>query len=1024
MSLRPPGVACHPKHAPRTASRHQWLALVLVFTMIGGFFAGSSAASADPAQPAIVRDGSSPDRAAVSCWAIKQQNPAAQDGSYWLLTPAMSAPVEAYCDQTYDGGGWVLIAKGREGWQDNYNGEGNASALRSVDRSPAGFGTVQLSGPAIDGLMNNTRLDSLDEGVRILRAADAQGSTWQNVHMRLADRDRWTWALDAGLRMSGYNFGDGWRSGGSTASFGYDQAAGQVTFGFDSANGWTAGFAYGTAFRGGSTSNTSFLYSKRSDGSSPRPYAEVYLRPKLTEENVGWKAIDDAGSPEIAQRSLPSSYALANTWGVVGNFNGRRSEGNAPVQAFAEIGNTIFVGGNFAKVQRGSAGESVAQPALAAFDRSTGEFLRDFAPTFNGQVKALLALPNGKLLAGGEFTQVNGQNAVGTVLLDPATGQIDPSWNLQIQNRINGGVTRVRSMDLQGDYIYIGGNFTHLTGGPNAKRSYGRNAARVTWNNSTPDNSWNPEFNGGVMDLDAAADGTRVYIGGFFSRSKQVHVNISAAVVQSAAGAEPVDPNWAPTWSYASKSYIQTAVDAGDRFYFGGSEHLLFGYDAATLTRQSGSITRAGGDFQASAFNGQSMVVAGCHCNNFNYQDAYSWPNPGDTWTQADSIKWLGAWDAASGDYLPAFNPVRLRSSNGGLWGVFVASDGTVWAGGDFTGAATAPGRSTWAGGFVRFPLNDSSAPAAPSNLALTGIDESKVKLSWQASAESGVSYEILRDDRVIATTTDTSLEVSRGGNDRFFVRAADTAGNRSASTPVLANLQAPEASLIAWGQEWRYRYESQAPDSNWAASNYDDSAWNTGTAPLGFGHNSIVTNIDKANPSERPAVAYFRNSFTITDLAATSGVRLSLLADDGAVVYLNGVEISRTRVSPGTLNHTIYANQTIRTSAALKAPVVIEVPAELLVQGTNVITVSTHLGYRRTRDASFDLLAERIAKPVEDQPLEAVAIPDAEDAQEPADQVAPAGDSEQISDSEPAAEPAPALNPLPDAVANPQEEG
>ena len=47
------------------------------------------------------------------------------------------------------------------------------------------------------------------------------------------------------------------------------------------------------------------------------------------------------------------------------------------------------------------------------------------------------------------------------------------------------------------------------------------------------------------------------------------------------------------------------------------------------------------------------------------------------------------------------------------------------------------------------------------------------------------VSYEILRDDRPIATSDTTSVEVPRGGENRFFVRAVDAEGNRSATTPV-----------------------------------------------------------------------------------------------------------------------------------------------------------------------------------------------------------------------------------------------
>ena len=37
-------------------------------------------------------DGSSSERAAASCWEVKQNNPQAKSGAYWLYTTEMSAP--------------------------------------------------------------------------------------------------------------------------------------------------------------------------------------------------------------------------------------------------------------------------------------------------------------------------------------------------------------------------------------------------------------------------------------------------------------------------------------------------------------------------------------------------------------------------------------------------------------------------------------------------------------------------------------------------------------------------------------------------------------------------------------------------------------------------------------------------------------------------------------------------------------------------------------------------------------------
>ena len=46
----------------------------------------------------------------------------------------------------------------------------------------------------------------------------------------------------------------------------------------------------------------------------------------------------------------------------------------------------------------------------------------------------------------------------------------------------------------------------------------------------------------------------------------------------------------------------------------------------------------------------------------------------------------------------------------------------------------------------------------------------------------------------------------------------------------------------------------------------------------------------------------YFRREFTIDDALQISGLRLGLLRDDGAAVYLNGVEVARDNLVVGAL--------------------------------------------------------------------------------------------------------------------------
>ena len=81
----------------------------------------------------------------------------------------------------------------------------------------------------------------------------------------------------------------------------------------------------------------------------------------------------------------------------------------------------MYVGGNFTGVQKGKNGSETTSRGLAAFDATTGEWSGQTFD-FNNQVKDLVELPGDKLLAVGDFTRVNGETHVGTVLIDAATG--------------------------------------------------------------------------------------------------------------------------------------------------------------------------------------------------------------------------------------------------------------------------------------------------------------------------------------------------------------------------------------------------------------------------------------------------------------------------------------------------------------------------------------------------------------------------------------------------------------------------
>jgi hypothetical protein len=97
------------------------------------------------------------------------------------------------------------------------------------------------------------------------------------------------------------------------------------------------------------------------------------------------------------------------------------------------------------------------------------------------------------------------------------------------------------------------------------------------------------------------------------------------------------------------------------------------------------------------------------------------------------------------------------------------------------------------------------------------------------------------------------------------------------------------------WADVWRV-FDSGEPDPLWNGIGFDDGTWGSGTGPFGYGDNPDKTPVEDGTPA-----VYFRKTFS--GAGDADRLRVLLAADDGAVVYVNGVEILRSNMPDGPID-------------------------------------------------------------------------------------------------------------------------
>ncbi len=158
-------------------------------------------------------------------------------------------------------------------------------------------------------------------------------------------------------------------------------------------------------------------------------------------------------------------------------------------------------------------------------------------------------------------------------------------------------------------------------------------------------------------------------------------------------------------------------------------------------------------------------------------------------------------------------------------------------------------------------------------------------------------------------------------------------------SKPVVQN--GPRVILLPDNGTWKYFKGTKEPSPSqgaWRQLGFDDAAWLSGHAPLGFGESFIATNL--ADMRGNYTSLYLRKTFKVTDLAALDNLTLEAIFDDGINVWINGRWAHHYNLAGENLPYTALATASISPEPTSFLAYGLGDPHAWLVEGTNVIAV------------------------------------------------------------------------------------
>ena len=157
-----------------------------------------------------------------------------------------------------------------------------------------------------------------------------------------------------------------------------------------------------------------------------------------------------------------------------------------------------------------------------------------------------------------------------------------------------------------------------------------------------------------------------------------------------------------------------------------------------------------------------------------------------------------------------------------------------------------------------------------------------------------------------------------------------------AASSDISFNLQltanpAPATTtFISNSAIWKYLDDNTRP-AGWETTTFADGAWASGPAKLGFGDPGMGTTVKFcSDPNNKYITTYFRKTVNIPNPASFENFTIHLIRDDGAIVYINGVEVFKSNMPPNAPTQDLLASGTLEVPTKQMIQLILSLPVIL----------------------------------------------------------------------------------------------